>query len=110
MVTLTEHFASKQSLLILDNCEHLITACAQLAARLLGACGNLRILATSREALDILGETIWMVPSLTLPRALQHAGYEGADQGRKRSSLYRTRCPPRTTNLSLLTGMPGRSC
>jgi predicted ATPase/DNA-binding SARP family transcriptional activator len=65
--TLIEHLQSKQLLLILDNCEHLISACAQLADRLLSGCKGLKILATSREALDILGETPWPVPSLSLP-------------------------------------------
>ena len=65
--TLADYFRSKQALLILDNCEHLISACAQLADQLLGSCEKLKVLATSREALDILGETIWPVPSLSLP-------------------------------------------
>jgi predicted ATPase len=56
-------------LLVLDNCEHLILACAQLADRLLSGTKFLKILATSREALDILGETVWLVPSLSLPDA-----------------------------------------
>ncbi len=67
--TLVKHLRSKQMLLVLDNCEHLITACAQLVDRLLSGCKNLKILATSREALDILGETTWPVPSLSLPDA-----------------------------------------
>jgi predicted ATPase/DNA-binding SARP family transcriptional activator len=65
--SLIEDFQSKQILLVLDNCEHLISACAQLVDRLLIACKGLRILATSREAMDILGETTWPVPSLSLP-------------------------------------------
>ena len=65
--TLIEHLQTKQTLLVLDNCEHLISACAQLVDRLLAGCKNLKILTTSREALDILGETIWPVPSLSLP-------------------------------------------
>jgi predicted ATPase/DNA-binding XRE family transcriptional regulator len=65
--TLADALCAQQLLLVLDNCEHLISACAQLADRLLGACQNLTILTTSREALDILGETIWPVPSLSLP-------------------------------------------
>jgi predicted ATPase/DNA-binding SARP family transcriptional activator/tetratricopeptide (TPR) repeat protein len=65
--TLAENLASKQILLVMDNCEHLISACAQLADRLLSECKNLKILATSREALDILGETVWHAPSLSLP-------------------------------------------
>ena len=67
--TLVEHLQSKEILLVLDNCEHLIVACAQLVDGLLSGCKNLKILATSREALDILGETAWPVPSLSLPAA-----------------------------------------
>jgi tetratricopeptide (TPR) repeat protein len=55
-------------LLVLDNCEHLIDACAVLADALLRSCPNVRVLATSRERLRIPGETAWRVPSLSLPR------------------------------------------
>jgi predicted ATPase/DNA-binding SARP family transcriptional activator len=65
--TLVGEFQRKRALLVLDNCEHLIIACAQLADRFLSGTQHLRILATSREALDILGETVWLVPSLSLP-------------------------------------------
>jgi len=65
--TLVEEFQTKQVLLVLDNCEHLILACAQLADRLLSGTKVLKILATSREALDILGESVLLVPSLSLP-------------------------------------------
>ena len=54
-------------LLILDNCEHLVAACAVVAEHLLGAGSGLRILATSREPLRVPGEVTWRVPSLTLP-------------------------------------------
>lgn len=54
-------------LLILDNCEHLIDACAAIADALLRACPSLSILATSREALGVPGETAWLVPPLSLP-------------------------------------------
>jgi predicted ATPase/DNA-binding CsgD family transcriptional regulator len=57
------------SLLILDNCEHLIAACALLVESLLRACPTLHILATSREPLRVSGERIWRVPPLTLPDA-----------------------------------------
>jgi non-specific serine/threonine protein kinase len=53
-------------LLVLDNCEHLIDACAQLADDLLRACPELRVLATSRQPLGIAGETTFRVPSLSL--------------------------------------------
>jgi non-specific serine/threonine protein kinase len=64
---LVSHLSTRQMLLVLDNCEHLASACAQLAGQLLSGCESLRILATSREALDIFGEAAWHVPSLTLP-------------------------------------------
>ena len=64
---LTNFLQEKKSLLILDNCEHLIQACAELGETLLRACPALYILATSREALGIAGETVYHVPSLTTP-------------------------------------------
>jgi predicted ATPase/transcriptional regulator with XRE-family HTH domain len=54
-------------LLVLDNCEHLIEACAQVADRLLRVWPKLRILATSREALRVAGERTYAVPPLELP-------------------------------------------
>ncbi|MBI5651809.1 MAG: tetratricopeptide repeat protein [Chloroflexi bacterium] len=60
----------KAMLLALDNCEHLIAACAELAEKLLLACPRLKIIATSREGLNVIGETVWRVPSLALADAL----------------------------------------
>ncbi len=57
----------RELLLVLDNCEHLIDPCAALADRLLRSCPDLRILATSREALGIAGELVWRVAPLALP-------------------------------------------
>ncbi len=54
-------------LLVLDNCEHLVEASATLSDALLRLCPSLRILATSREALGVAGETAWLVPPLSLP-------------------------------------------
>jgi predicted ATPase/class 3 adenylate cyclase len=65
--TLVGSLRGKSVLLILDNCEHLVAACAHLTTALLLACPNLRILATSREALGVTGETTWRVPSLSVP-------------------------------------------
>lgn len=65
--TLCEYFRTKTLLLVLDNCEHLVNACAQSCDTLLRASPNLRILATSREPLNIAGETCFRVPSLTTP-------------------------------------------
>jgi predicted ATPase/class 3 adenylate cyclase len=63
----TDYLRAKQQLLLLDNCEHLVEACAQLADHLLRACPRLKIIASSREALGIAGETNYRVPSLSLP-------------------------------------------
>jgi predicted ATPase len=65
--TLADYLQPRTVLLVLDNCEHVVAACAQLAEALLRSCANLRILATSREALNIPGESAWRVPSLSLP-------------------------------------------
>ncbi len=64
---LSDYLRAKKSLLVLDNCEHMISACAQLAESLLRTCPDLRILASSREALGISGEVAFRVPSLSLP-------------------------------------------
>jgi non-specific serine/threonine protein kinase len=55
-------------LLVLDNCEHLVDACAGLADALLRHRPDLRTLVTSREPLGVAGETAWLVPPLSLPR------------------------------------------
>ncbi|MGW0179854.1 BTAD domain-containing putative transcriptional regulator [Nocardia sp. NPDC003345] len=59
----------RETLLILDNCEHVIEAAAAFAHRVLGECPRLRILATSREQLGITGEALWRVQPLALPAA-----------------------------------------
>lgn len=65
--TLTTHLREKQLLLVLDNCEHLLDACAPLAEALLRACPHVRILTSSREPLGVSGEAIFRVPPLTVP-------------------------------------------
>lgn len=67
METLADSLRAKNMLLILDNCEHLMDACVAVADELLRACPGLRILATSREALQIPGEVNYAVPPLSLP-------------------------------------------
>src|SRR6516165_5521256 len=69
--TLAEYLAGRQLLLVLDNCEHLVDAAAALADQLLRAAAGLRVLATSREALNIAGETVLPVPPLPVPEAGQ---------------------------------------
>ncbi|MEY9862178.1 putative ATPase/DNA-binding SARP family transcriptional activator [Catenulispora sp. GAS73] len=66
---LIESLAEKRILLILDNCEHLVGAAADLAETLLGHAPGLRVLATSREPLTIDGESLFPVPPLALPDA-----------------------------------------
>ncbi|MBI5305692.1 MAG: tetratricopeptide repeat protein [Chloroflexi bacterium] len=62
---------AKNGLLVLDNCEHVIHACAQLVETLLTSCPDLKILATSREGLNIAGEITFRVPPLALPHLQQ---------------------------------------
>jgi predicted ATPase len=71
LATLTDALKPRRLLLVLDNCEHLVDACARLADALLRACPQVHLLATSREALGIAGETPRRVPSLALPDARQ---------------------------------------
>jgi non-specific serine/threonine protein kinase len=65
--SLVDYLKDKEILIILDNCEHLINACADLTERLLSSCPKLKILATSREALNCSGEQIFRIPALTHP-------------------------------------------
>ena len=65
--TLVERLRAKTALVVLDNCEHLVEACAALVERLTSACPALVLLTTSREPLGCAGEVTWRVPSLSLP-------------------------------------------
>ena len=67
LAAVSKVIGDRSMLLILDNCEHVLGACADLARSLLNACPELRFLATSREALGITGEVAWPVPPLSLP-------------------------------------------
>jgi non-specific serine/threonine protein kinase len=69
LVTVRDALRDCRLLLILDNCEHVIQGVAELANMLLQSCSDLRILATSREALGIIGESSWQVPPLEVARA-----------------------------------------
>ena len=64
---LARQLSDRHLLLVLDNCEHLLDACARLAAELLRSCPNVIVLATSREPLRVGGEVTWRTPSLALP-------------------------------------------
>jgi predicted ATPase/class 3 adenylate cyclase len=65
--TLMDYLKSKRLLLVLDNCEHLLRACANLVDALLRTCPHLTIMASSREGLGVAGEQTYRVPSLSLP-------------------------------------------
>ncbi|MGW5315869.1 BTAD domain-containing putative transcriptional regulator [Nocardia thailandica] len=84
----------RETLLILDNCEHVIEAAAAFAHRLLGECTRLRILATSREPLGITGEALWQVAPLSLPAPGAGAAEIEASPAvallRDRASAFRT--------------------
>ncbi|HLK56535.1 MAG TPA: tetratricopeptide repeat protein, partial [Chthonomonadaceae bacterium] len=64
---LIEYLRTKRLVLVLDNCEHLLEASAQAVSHLLRECARVRVLATSREALGIIGEAVFPVPSLATP-------------------------------------------
>jgi predicted ATPase len=78
LAALCEHLRGRDALLLLDNCEHLLTPCARVAETVLRACPGVRVLATSREPLGVGGETVYVVPSLGLP---------GPDEGADPASL-----------------------
>jgi predicted ATPase len=67
LARLIRYLKKKHLLLILDSCEHLISACGELALELLKTCPSLTILATSRELLNLEGECIYRVPSMAAP-------------------------------------------
>jgi non-specific serine/threonine protein kinase len=67
--SLRQALGGREVLLVLDNCEHVIDACAELVAGLLGACAGVRVLATSRESLGVDGETVWRLDPLEPPDA-----------------------------------------
>ena len=71
---LVAHLADKTSLVVLDNCEHLLDACARLADRLLRDAPKVKLMASSREPLHIAGETVYPVPALAVPDPGKRAG------------------------------------
>jgi len=83
--TLADAVASRRLLLVLDNCEHLIDACARVCQRLLDASPGLSLIATSREPLRVAAETVWQVP----PLAVAPAGLAGAAEDATRYEAIR---------------------
>jgi predicted ATPase/DNA-binding SARP family transcriptional activator/DNA-binding CsgD family transcriptional regulator len=70
--TLVEALRSKRMLMVLDNCEHLVDACARLVGAILGSCPHVRVVVTSRQALGVAGEATWQVASLAVPDDVGH--------------------------------------
>ena len=85
-VLLHEFLREKHLLLILDNCEHLVEASAQVADELLHVAPNIKVIVSSREALGIAGETVYRVPSLSLPN--QDEGTKEAVMGFESAQLF----------------------
>lgn len=80
MQSLTAHLKRRKTLLVIDNCEHLLMACIQFVDALLRACPDVKILATSREAFNIAGEASFRVPSLSLPDPKLHRDPASVEQ------------------------------
>jgi predicted ATPase/DNA-binding CsgD family transcriptional regulator len=75
--SLADYLAGRRLLLVLDNCEHLLDACATLASTLLAACPDLHLLATSRQALGVAGEVRMVVPPMSLPAEGEDTSVQG---------------------------------
>jgi predicted ATPase/class 3 adenylate cyclase len=85
--TLVAYLRARRALVVLDNCEHVLAACAQLVEALLRACPSLTVLATSRAPLGVPGETTWRVPSLSLPADAFHTYREPVEVLRKSDAV-----------------------
>jgi len=108
---IAEYLASKRLLLVVDNAEHLLEACAQLADTLLRRCAQLVILVTSRERLGTTGELTYRVPSLSVPDANQDAtpeqiaAYESARLFIERARLQQPHFAISTTDAAALASI-----
>ena len=108
--TLVAAVGGRSLLVLLDNCEHLVSACAKVADALLRGCPNLALLATSREPLGINGEQVYRIPSMATPS-------EGADAGAIQASeavrLFEDRAEAHGVKLAwdeLAADVTGRIC
>ncbi len=98
--SLVRHLAARELLVVFDNCEHVVSACAAVADELLRAAPGLRILATSREPLRTPGEMIWAVPLLSTPPAA-HVGSLDALLQYEAVRLFVDRCASAAPGLDL---------
>jgi predicted ATPase/DNA-binding CsgD family transcriptional regulator len=101
--TLADVLRSRKLVLALDNCEHLLDACALVCARLLASAPELRLLATSREPLRVAGETVWPVP----PLAVAPAGAEGALARSDATQLFAERAAASAPGFTLTAANAG---
>ncbi len=92
--------AGRELLIVLDNCEHVLGAAARVVVMLAGQCPRVRILATSRERLDVPGEFVFPVPPLELPED----GSAGAVAASEAGSLFVTRARAASPAFALTTG------
>jgi non-specific serine/threonine protein kinase len=97
---LVDGLRSREMLLVLDNCEHLIDAAARLLDILLDSCPRLRVLATSREPLGVAGEVRWPIPTLSVPD-LQHSSTVGELEGYESARLFVERASDRHPGFAL---------
>jgi len=97
--TLAEVLRDRQLLLVLDNCEHLLEATAQLVDKLLDSCPRLRILATSREGLGVQGEIRWVVPLLSVPDSRRGSTVEELE-GSESARLFLARARNRDSSFT----------
>jgi predicted ATPase/DNA-binding CsgD family transcriptional regulator len=98
--TLVEALRDKELLLVVDNCEHLVEAAAELVDVLLTSCPNLRVLATSREGLGVEGEVRWPVPPLSVPDVQSPATVEELE-GSESVRLFAQRAAERRPGFTL---------
>lgn len=78
--TLLDVLRGNELLLLMDNCEHVVSQCSELIETILGECPGIRVLATSREVLKVAGEKVWRVPSLQFPGEEAAQGSDSAEQ------------------------------
>jgi predicted ATPase/DNA-binding SARP family transcriptional activator/DNA-binding CsgD family transcriptional regulator/Tfp pilus assembly protein PilF len=98
--SLLDALGEKEMMLVLDNCEHLVDAVARLATSLLDSCPRLRLLATSRQRLGVVGESTWLVPSLSAPGS-QETLTVGELEGYESARLFADRASKRHPGFEL---------
>ena len=103
--TLADVLRRRRLLLALDNCEHLIDACAEVARQLLASSPGLRLVITSREPLRVAGETVWRVPPLSAVSVATSSGAKAGNHERGHPPVRRPgrRVPARVSPSARIT-------